>query len=168
MGKVLKAETYRNLVASGGCNEIIQSLEVDGGQLVDDDRRLQFALFVNQFHDTTVIQTEGSTVDVLSVGIVTDTEDFRLIGIVDVKCKLAVRHYPIELRGNHTGQRNLGRCYLPLKLLLRSTEPCVHEGRKIVLQFRVGCKNGENVLVPAVKQFYCMGEGTVLATLIEP
>ena len=91
LGKVLKAEAYRHLVASGGCNEVVESLEIDGGQLVNDDRRLQLTLLVNQFHDTAVIQTECCTVDVLTVGIVTDTQDFRLVGVVDVKRKLAVR-----------------------------------------------------------------------------
>ena len=36
--EVLKAQTHRHLVASSRGDEVVQSLEVDGGQLVDDDR----------------------------------------------------------------------------------------------------------------------------------
>ena len=88
--EVLKAEADRHLVASGGGDEIVQPLEVNRGQLVNNHRRLQLALLVDELDNSRIVQTQRRAVDVLAVGIVADTEDFRLIGIVDVKRKLAV------------------------------------------------------------------------------
>ena len=44
--EVLKAQTHRHLVASCRGDEVVQSLEIDGGQLVDDDRRFGFAFLL--------------------------------------------------------------------------------------------------------------------------
>ena len=101
LAEILKAQTHGNLVTSRGGDKIVQPLEVYRRKLVNDDRRLQHAFLVDELHDTGIIQTESRTVNVLTVGIVTHTEDFRLFGIVDVQSELAVRHHPVELRGNH-------------------------------------------------------------------
>lgn len=34
---------------------------------------------------------------------------------------------------------------LPLKLILSPALPSIHKGRKVVFEFGIGCKNGENV-----------------------
>ena len=102
LAEILKAQTHGNLVASRGGDKVVQPLEIYRRKLVDDDRRLQHPFLVDELHDTGVIQTESRTIDILTVGIVAHAENFRLFGIVDVQRELAVRHYPIELRGNHT------------------------------------------------------------------
>ena len=48
----------------------VQPFEVYRGQLVNDDRRLQHPLLVDEFHDAGVVQSECRPVDVLAVGIV--------------------------------------------------------------------------------------------------
>ena len=99
--EILKAQTHRHLVAACRGDEVVQSLEIDGGQLVDDDRRFQHPLLVDEFHDAGVIQSECRTVNVLAVGIVAHTENLRFFGVVDVERELAVRHHPVELWRNH-------------------------------------------------------------------
>ena len=99
--EVLKAQTHRHLVAACRGDEVVQSLEIDGGQLVDDDRRFQHPLLVDEFHDAGVIQSECRAINVLSVGIVAHAENLRFFGVVDVERELAVRHYPVELWRNH-------------------------------------------------------------------
>ena len=167
LGKVLKAQQGGNLVAPGGGNQVVQPLEVNRGQLVDDDGGLEPALLVHELDDARVVQPQCRPVDVLAVGIVADTENLRLVGIVDVERELAVGHDPVELRGNHARERNLRRGYLPGELLHRSALPCVHERGKIVLQFGIAGQHGKHVLVTAVEQLDGMGKGAILSVLID-
>ena len=88
--KVLKAEADRHLVASGSGDKIIQSLEVNRRQLVDDYRRLQLALLVNELDNSGIVQTQRRAVDVLTVGIIADAENLRLIRVVNIQRKLTV------------------------------------------------------------------------------
>ena len=46
---------------------------------------VSYTHLVDELHDTGIIQTECRTVAILTVGIVTHAEDFRLFGIVDVQ-----------------------------------------------------------------------------------
>lgn len=71
--EILKAQAYRNFVASCRCNKIIQTLEIDGRQLVNDNRGLEHPFLVDELYDAGIIQTECSTVDVLTVGVVAHT-----------------------------------------------------------------------------------------------
>ncbi len=167
LAKILKAEHDGYLVASGGGNEVIQPTHVDGGQLVDNHGGFEPFLLVDELHDAGVVQSQCRPVDALPVGIVADYEHFRLFGIVDVEGEIIRRHYPIESRGNHAGKRYLGTGYLPLQLLHRRGFPCVHEGRKIVLQLRVRGEDGENVGVLAVQELDGMGKGAILAVLVD-
>lgn len=45
LGEILKAQTYGDLVTSRRGNQIVQPLEIDGRQLVDDNRGFEFPLF---------------------------------------------------------------------------------------------------------------------------
>ena len=167
LAKILKAEHDGYLVASGGGNQVIQPTHVDGGQLVDNHGGFEPFLLVDELHDAGVVQSQRRPVDALTVGIVTDYEHFRLFGIVDVEGEIVRRHHPIESRGNHAGKRYLGTGNLPLQLLHRRGFPCVHEGRKVVLQLRVRGEDGENVGVLAVQELNGMGEGAILAVLVD-
>lgn len=73
LGKVLKTQQGGNLVASGGGNQVVQPLEVNRGQLVDDDGGLQPALPVDELDDARIVQPQRRPVDILAVGIVADT-----------------------------------------------------------------------------------------------
>ena len=44
---------------------------------------------------------ECSSVDILSVRVIPYTQDFRLLGIIDIQCKIISCHNPIELRTYH-------------------------------------------------------------------
>ena len=167
LGKVLKTQQGGNLVASGGGNQVVQTLEVNRGQLVYDNGGLEPALLVHELDDARVVQPQRSPVDILAVGIVADTENLRLVGIVDVERELTVGHDPVELRGNHARERNLRRGYLTGELFHRPALPGVHERGKVVLQFGVAGQNGKHVLVTAVEQFDGMGKGTILSVLID-
>ena len=167
LGKVLKTQQGGNLVASGGGNQVVQPLEVNRGQLVDDDGGLQPALPVDELYDARVVQPQRRPVDILAVGIVADTENLRLVGIVDVERELTVGHDPVELRGNHARERNLRRGYLTGELFHRPALPGVHERGKVVLQFGIAGQNGKHVLVAAVEQLDGMGKGAILSVLID-
>ena len=52
LAEILKAQTDGNFVASGGGNQVIQSLKIYRRKLVDDDRRFQHSLLVDELHDT--------------------------------------------------------------------------------------------------------------------
>ena len=138
LGEVLKTQQGGNLVASGGGNQVVQPLEVNRGQLVDDDGGFEPALPVDELDDARIVQPQRRPVDILTVGIVADTENFRLVGVVDVECELTVGHDPVELRGNHARERNLCRGYLTGELFHRPALPGVHERGKVVLQFGIG------------------------------
>ena len=55
LAKILKAETDRYLVASGGSDEVVQSTEIDGRQLVNDDSALKLSFLVNEFDDAGIV-----------------------------------------------------------------------------------------------------------------
>ena len=167
LAEILKAEHDGYLVASGGGNKIIQPTHVDGGQLVDNHGGFEPFLLVDELHDAGVVQSQRRPVDALTVGIVADYQHFRLFGIVDVEGEIVRRHHPVESRGNHAGKRDLGTGNLPLQLLHRRGFPCVHEGRKVVLQLRVRGEDGENVGVLAVQELDGMGKGAILAVLVD-
>ena len=167
LAEILKAEHDGYLVASGGGNEVVQPTHIDGGQLVDNHGGFEPLLLVDEFHDAGVVQSQRRPVDALTVGVVTDYEHLRLFGIVDVEGEIVRRHHPVERRGDHAGKRYLGTGYLPLQLLHRRGFPCVHEGRKVVLQLRVRGEDGENVGVLAVQELDGMGEGAILAVLVD-
>lgn len=166
--EVLKAQQGGNLVAPGGGNQVVQSLEVNRGQLVDDNGGFEPALLVDELDDARVVQSQRRPVDVLAVGIVADTENLRLVGVVDVECELTVGHDPVELRGNHARERNLRRGYLTGELFHCPALPGVHERGKVVLQFGIAGENREQVLVTAVEQLDGMGKGTILAVFVNP
>lgn len=46
------------------------------------------------------------------------------------------------------------------------SEPCVHEGGKIVFKSRIRCKDWKNILVRTAQKFYCMGEGAVFSVTV--
>ena len=167
LAKILKAEHDGYLVASGGGNEVVQPTHVDGGQLVDNHGGFEPFLLVDELHDTGVVQSQRRPVDALTVGIIADYEHFRLFGIVDVEGEIVRRHHPVERRGDHAGKRYLGTGNLPLQLLHRRGLPCVHEGRKVVLQLRVRGQDGENVGVLAVQELNGMGKGAIPAVLVD-
>lgn len=50
---------------------------------------------VNDFDDTGVIQSECRAIDVLSVGVVANAQDFRLFRVVDVEREIIAGHYPV-------------------------------------------------------------------------
>ena len=85
LGEILKSQADRHLVGTCRCNQVVESPEIDGGKFVYDDRALELPLFVDELDDTAVIQSEGCRIDILSVGIVAYTEDFRLLRVVDVQ-----------------------------------------------------------------------------------
>ena len=167
LAEILKAEHDGNLVASGGGNEVIQPTHVNGGQLVDNHGGFEPFFLVDELHDTGVVQSQRRPVNALPVGIVADYQHFRFFGIVDVEGEIVRRHHPVERRGNHAGKRYLGTGNLPLQLLHRRGFPCVHEGRKVILQLRVRGEDGENVGVLAVQELDGMGKGAILAVLVD-
>ena len=167
LAEILKAEHDGYLVTAGSGNEVIQPTHVNGGQLVDNHGGFEPFLFVDELHDAGVVQSQRRPVDALTVGIVTDYKHFRFFGIVDVEGEIVRRHHPVERRGNHAGKRYLGTGNLPLQLLHRRAFPCVHEGRKVVLKLRVRGQDGENVGILAVQELDGMGEGAILAVLVD-
>ena len=163
--KVLKAQTHRHLVAACRGNEVVESLEINRGQLVDDDRRFEHPFLIDEFYDARVIQTQCSPVDILAVGIVAHAQYLRFFGVIDVERELIARHHPIQLRRNHPRQRYLCRGNLSRQLLHRSTLPRIHEGRKIILQFGIRREDGKHVLVLSVEQFDGMRKRAVFPVL---
>ena len=45
LGEILKSQKHGHLVASRRRNQVVQALEIDGRQLVDDNRGFEFPLF---------------------------------------------------------------------------------------------------------------------------
>ena len=45
LGEILKSQNHGHLVASRRPNQVVQALEIDGRQLVDDNRGFEFPLF---------------------------------------------------------------------------------------------------------------------------
>jgi hypothetical protein len=98
----LETQTHGDLVRAGRSNQVVQATEINGGKLVDDDGRLEFALLVDETHDAGVVQPQGGSVDALPVGVVADAEDLRLVGIVDVEREVFAAHDPVQLRRDKT------------------------------------------------------------------
>ena len=99
--EVLEAETDGHLVASGRRNQVVDTTEVDGGQLVDDDGALELPFLVHQFHDTGVVQSQCCRIDILPVRVVTHAKDFGVCGIVQIQREIIPRHHPVQLWRNH-------------------------------------------------------------------
>ena len=53
--EVLEAEADGYLVASGGRNQVVNTTEIDGRKLVDDDGTLELSFFVHELHDTGIV-----------------------------------------------------------------------------------------------------------------
>ena len=83
--EVLEAQADCHFVRACCGNEVVQSTEVDGRELVYDDRRFELLLLIDEFYDARIVESKCCRVDVLSVGIVAYDEDFRLTWVVDVK-----------------------------------------------------------------------------------
>ena len=165
--KILETQTHGDLVRAGRSNQVVQATEINGGKLVDDDGRLEFALLVDETHDAGVVQPQGGSVDALPVGVVADAEDLRLGGIVDVEREVFAAHDPVQLRRDKTRKRYLGRSDLTLQLVLGAGLPGVHKGREVVLQRRIGRKDDEQVRVAFVQQLDGVRERTVAAVLVD-
>ena len=126
---------------------------------------LQLAKILKAEHDGYLVASGGGNQVIQPTH--TDYQHFRLFGIVDVEGEIVRRHHPIESRGNHAGKRYLGTGNLPLQLLHRRGFPCVHKGRKVVLQLRIRGEDRENVGVLAVQELDGMGKGAILAVLVD-
>ena len=74
--EVLEAETDGHLVASGGRNQVVDTTEIDGRKLVDDDGTFQLSFLVHQFDDARIVQAESRRIDILPVRIIAHAEDF--------------------------------------------------------------------------------------------
>jgi len=168
LAEILKAEQYGDLVAACGCYQVVQSLDENGGQLVDDDGAFQPALLIDNLYNAAVVQSERSTVYRLPVGIVAYAEDFRLVGIVDVQRELVGGHHPIECRRDHTGQGYLRTGDLPHELVGGSRQPRIEERTEVVLQFGIGGHDGKDLLVRLIEELDGMGEGAIPAVLVHP
>lgn len=49
LAEILKAQKHGDLVAAGGGDQVVQTLEIDGRQLVDDNRGFEFAFLLTSF-----------------------------------------------------------------------------------------------------------------------
>lgn len=165
--EVLKAQAYGHLVRAGRGDQVVQPPEIDRGQLVDDDRRLEFSFLVDEPHDARIIEAQRCRVDVLPVGIVAHAQNLRVFGVVDVQRKVVARHHPVELRGDHAREGYLGRSDLPLQLVLRPAFPRIHKGRQVIFQFGIGGQDREDVLVAFAQQFDGVGKGAVLSSFVD-
>ena len=166
--EVLEAETDGHLVASGGRNQVVDTTEIDGRKLVDDDGTFQLSFLVHQFDDARIVQAESRRIDILPVRIIAHAEDFGVFGIVQVKGEIVSRHHPVKLWRDHSRKRDFRTCYLALELVLSSTLPCVHKGGKIVFEGRIRGKNREDIGIRLVKKFDCMRERAILSVLVNP
>ena len=96
--EVLKAETDRNLVASGGGYQVVYTTKINGRKLVNDDGTLQLSLLVHQLHDTGIVESQCRRIDVLAVGIVAHAKDLRVFRIVQIQSEIIACHDPVKLR----------------------------------------------------------------------
>ena len=85
--EVLEAETDGHLVASGGRNQVVDTTEIDGRKLVNDDGTFQLSFLVYQFDDARIVQAESRRIDILSVRIIAHAEDFGCSGLFRSKVK---------------------------------------------------------------------------------
>ena len=120
LGEILKSQADRHLVGTRRCNQVVESPEINGGQLVYDDRTFELSFLVDQLHDAGVVEAECRRIDVLPVGIVAHTQDFRLLRIVDVQREIIACHHPIKLWGNHACKGDFCGSDLALELVLSS------------------------------------------------
>ena len=51
LAEILKSQQHGHLVASGCGNQVVQPFEIDGRQLVDDNRGFEFAFLIDEFDD---------------------------------------------------------------------------------------------------------------------
>ena len=166
--EVLEAETDGHLVASGGRNQVVDTTEIDGRKLVNDDGTFQLSFLVYQFDDARIVQAESRRIDILSVRIIAHAEDFWMFGIVQIQSKIIPCHHPVKLWRDHSRKRNFRTCYLALELVLSSALPCIHKGGKIVFEGRIRGKNREDIGIWLVKKFNCMRERAILSVLVNP
>ena len=54
-----------------------------------------------------------------------------------------------------------------LELVLSASEPGIHKGAEVVFEFRVGCQNRENILVPLVQELDGVREGTIPPVVVD-
>ena len=50
---------------------------------------------------------------------------------------------------------------------LERSEPGIHKGAEVVFEFRVGCQNRENILVPLVQELDGVREGTIPPVVVD-
>ena len=135
--EVLEAETDGHLVASGGGDEIVDTTEIDGRQLVDDDGALELPFLVHKLHDTGIVQSQCRRIDILPVRIVAYAKNLRVFGIVQIQREIITRHHPVKLWRDHARKRDFRARYLALELVLCASLPSVHERGKVVFEGRI-------------------------------
>lgn len=50
---------------------------------------------------------------------------------------------------------------------MSASEPGIHKGAEVVFEFRVGCQNRENILVPLVQELDGVREGTIPPVVVD-
>ena len=136
LGLVLCPEYNADLVAPCRCNEVVKPLYENGRHFVKEHSAMSFPFLVYDFEHPGSKYGKCSPVYALPFGVIADTDYFGLFRIVYVQIKIVGRQNPVQCRRYELVQRYLGRCYLPLKLLLRTSAQSID--KRFYLDFQLG------------------------------
>ena len=65
---------------------------------------------------------------------------------------------PKKMGRGHEGGGEFWAGHLGPEVVLSASEPGIHKGAEVVFEFRVGCQNRENILVPLVQNSMACGK----------
>ena len=82
-------------------------------------------------------QGQCSTVDGLSVRVVSHTEYLRMLRIIDIQREVVTSQHPVKTRRDELIQRYLSTCDLSLQLILGATLQRIGERLDFRLKFRI-------------------------------
>ena len=163
--KLLKAQGYGYLVASGRTNKAVDLMEVEGRNLIDDDAHgdilSQPAVDTgNQSVEDKGV--EGSN-DTLHLRVGGDEEVGRALGVGDFQVEVVAGEHPVGLLGGKTGDLHTQRTDHTFQLLHGLVMEGGHERAKQGIDLRVGLEDLKNLLVVVVEEAKHMGHVGVLA-----
>ncbi len=104
-------------VGAGRGDEAVDAVEVDGGELVEDQAALEPVLLVDQLDSPGNVEGEHRPVHLLLERVVAQADELGGLRVVEVQREVVAREHVVELRGDEPGHADLGAGDLPLELV---------------------------------------------------
>ena len=164
---VLGADDNGHLVLARGIDKVVQALEVNRGQLVDENGRVLPAGDIDDLEQLAHQHGQRGAIDRLAPGIVAYADNLGLLRVIDVQREIVPGKRPVQGFGGKAVERHASRCNLPLELFERLVLDGIGKCVPLHLQLVEILHHVEHLTVILPHQLNQMREGAVDAAFID-